>query len=97
MRAVLVVALALAALLRVALDWQGTTGQGGVLRLSSIGQAMEAAWPKSYLQMVTGWQQSPIPLAWDPVGTTLLSLPLALLLAFIAGLLWIVRPRTATP
>lgn len=95
MRAVVVVALALAALLRAGVDWYGSTGQGVPYRLASIGQAMEANWPKTYLQLVTGWQQTQVPILWDPIGQTILSIPLALLLAFLGGVLWLTRAREA--
>jgi hypothetical protein len=93
MRAVLVAILALAALWRAGLDWQATIGAGYAYRLASIGKAIGNAWPESYADFVAGGERSRIPFVWDPVGETLLALPLAAVLGVLAALLWVGRAR----
>ena len=60
---------------------------------SSLGQAIARAWPEGYANLVDALRRSGVPFAWDPVGAFVMSLPLALLLAAIAWLIWITRPR----
>lgn len=93
MRAAIVVVLALAALWRAGVDWQATIGQGSAYRFASIGTALGKNWPESYADFVAGGERSRIPFIWDPVGETLLALPVVLVLGLLAALLWIGRAR----
>lgn len=79
------------ALWQAAVDWQATIGQGYAYRLTPIGQVLAKAAPQAYERLVGAWKASP--LLWDPVGATLMALPLALTLAALAALLWLTRRR----
>ena len=93
MRAVLVVFLVVVALWRVATDWHGTIGAGYALRLRSIGAVIAEHWPDGYASLVASLQASGVPFAWSPVGAFFMALPLALMPALLAALLWITRER----
>jgi hypothetical protein len=74
-------------------DWQATIGAGYAYRLTSIDQALAEALPGSHASLVRAWQAAPVPWMWDPVGTTFLGLPLAMVLALLAALIWMSLPR----
>jgi hypothetical protein len=94
MRAVLVIVLVAVALWRIVADWQGTIGAGYALRLRSIGTVISEHWPESYAHLVESLQASGVPFAWNPVGAFLMALPLALIPALLAALLWVTRERS---
>ena len=93
MRAILAVVLALLALWRVIADWQGTIGAGYAFRLRSIDLVVSEQWPLGYQQLVESLQSSGVPFAWDPVGAFVMALPLALIPALLAVILWVTRGR----
>lgn len=93
MRVLLAAVFLAAGLWRAWVDWQATIGEGYAFRMSSIGRVLEATWPDRYAAFVAGWQARG--LLWDPVGATLMALPLALVLLVIAVVLWITRPRAS--
>ncbi len=74
-------------------DWRATIGQGYAYRLTPLGQVWADAAPARYESMVSVLKSSPLPLLWDPIGATLLGLPLALLSIGLAGVLWVTRRR----
>lgn len=82
-----------AALWRVAVDWGATIGQGYAFRPGTLGGLISAHWPMNYAQLVDGLQRSRVPFAWDPVGAFVMSIPLALLFAALAGWCWLARAR----
>lgn len=92
MRLVLIVLLLGAALWRAVLDWRATIGEGYAYRLTSIDAALAEAWPQRW-EAFTAWAEARG--LWDPVGATLAALPLALVLAGLAALLWVTRRRRA--
>lgn len=94
MRAGLTIILLAAALWRAGLDWQATIGQGYAYRLSTIGNLFSARWPERYGNLVEGLKRSGLPWAWDPAGAFLMSLPLALMIALLAAVFWLTRPRS---
>src|SRR5687768_15454251 len=96
MRALLAFVILALAFVQAAIDWQATIGAGYAYRLSSIGGALRARWPEGYAQLVDSLQRTGIPYAWDPLGALALSVPLAPLLAVIAAVLWLSRPREAS-
>ena len=57
-----------------------------------IDQALAGVWPGWHARFVEGWQLHGF-LLWDPVGAFLMALPLALVLAAMAMLLWVSRAR----
>jgi hypothetical protein len=73
------------AMWRASIDWGATIGAGYAFRLASVGQTLETAFP--------GLSEA----AWlhSPVGTALMAVPLALVPALAAGLVWVTRPRRA--
>lgn len=91
MRGLIALLLLAAAIWRAVLDWRATIGQGHAYRTTPIGQVLADAAPGFYERLVAGWQASP--LLWDPVGATVMALPLAPLLALVALIVWITRPR----
>lgn len=91
MRATLTILLLLGALWTAVFDWQATIGQGYAFRFGTAGGLIAARWPLEYQRLVDGLQQSGFPWLWNPVGAFLLSLPVALLLAAIAGAIWLTR------
>ncbi|WP_299134652.1 hypothetical protein [uncultured Amaricoccus sp.] len=93
MRGLLAAILMGLALWRAAADWQATIGQGYAYRLTPIGQVIEAAAPETYASVIGAWKATSVPYLWDPVGATLMSLPLALVLAALAALVWFTRRR----
>jgi hypothetical protein len=93
MRALVVIALLAVALWRAAADWEATIGEGYAYRMSSIGDTIAEHQPQAYARLVGSIERSGVPYAWDPVGAVIMSIPLALLFAALAGLLWITRPR----
>jgi hypothetical protein len=92
MRLILVLLLLAAAFWRAALDWRATIGEGFALRLTSIGGALANTWPERWGGIVEAARANGL---WDPVGATVTALPLALVLAALALLVWITRPRRA--
>jgi hypothetical protein len=93
MRVLLAAVFLVAGLWRAWIDWQATIGEGYAFRMSSIGTVLEATWPERYAAFTEGWQARG--LLWDPVGATLMALPLALMLLVVAALLWVTRRRTS--
>jgi hypothetical protein len=85
--------LLLAAFWRGWTDWERTIGEGYAYRLTSIGGTWEQASPESHAATVAAWRAADIPYLWDPIGATLLALPLALVLVVLAALLWFTRRR----
>ena len=75
------------------IDWERTIGAGYAYRLTSIGAAWEEVSPESYAGTVAAWSALDMPYFWDPIGRTLLTLPLALMLAVLAALLWLTGRR----
>jgi hypothetical protein len=92
MRLVLILLLLAAALWRAALDWAATIGQGYAFRLTSIDAALADAWPERWAGIVEAAKANG---RWDPIGATLTAVPLALVPALLAFLLWITRRRRA--
>lgn len=92
MRLVLILLLLAAALWRAALDWGATIGEGYAYRLTSIDGALANTWPDRWAGIVEAAKANGL---WDPVGATLTAMPLALVLAALAFLLWITRRRRA--
>lgn len=92
MRLVLILLLLAAALWRAALDWGATIGEGYAYRLTSIDGALANTWPDRWAGIVEAAKANGL---WDPVGATLTAIPLALVLAALAFLLWITRRRRA--
>jgi hypothetical protein len=82
-----------AALWRGWIDWQATIGAGYPFRMTSIGSALETAGPDRFAALVAAGEASTVPWIWDPLATTLLALPLSLLLFVAAGILWLTRRR----
>ncbi len=93
MRGVLVGILALGALWRAWIDWRATIGQGFAYRLTSIETALTDGFPDATARAIDALQGTRIPYLWDPIGRVILSLPLALVLAGLAALIWITRRR----
>jgi hypothetical protein len=93
MRALVVMLLLAATLWRVAVDWHGTIGAGFGYRLRSIGAVVSEAWPDGYASLVASLQASGVPFAWDPVGAFVMGLPLALIPALLAAMIWVTRER----
>lgn len=95
MRTLLALLILAAALWRAGVDWQATIGEGYAFRPATLGQMFADRWPQDYVNLVDGLHESGVPYAWDPVGALVMSLPVAVVLATIAGLIWITRPRSA--
>jgi hypothetical protein len=93
MRILLTFLLLGAAFWRAAVDWNATIGQGYAFRLGSLGGLISAHWPTNYAQLVEGLRRSRVPFAWDPVGAFVMSIPVALLFAALAGWCWLGRAR----
>ena len=93
MRVILAVVFLAAAVWRAGVDWQATIGQGYAFRLGTHRQPDLQALAGAIRQPRRGLKQSGVPFAWDPVGAILMSMPLALVLAAIAGGVWLTRPR----
>jgi len=93
MRWVFAILLLGAALAQGAADWQATIGEGYPYRMTSIGGALERADPERFAALVAAGEASGIPWLWSPVATTLLGLPLALVLFVAAGIVWMTRRR----
>ena len=94
MRTGLVVLLLAAAVWQGWVDWQATIGEGYAYRLTSIGTALQQASPERYAAFVAAGESGALAWAWDPVGRTLMRLPLALVLLMIAGALWVTRRKS---
>lgn len=93
----LIVALLLAAAIwRGWIDWERTIGAGYAYRFTSIGGALAEVWPASTARILAAWQSSEIRYFWDPLGATLMALPLAPVLAGLAALLWLTRRKRRT-
>jgi hypothetical protein len=80
LRRLLAAVLLVLALWQAYVDWRATIGEGYAYRLTSIGQAVERNWPDTAVT-VEEWGSTTL-------GSALLALPLALVLAAIAALLW---------
>ena len=94
MRAIVAIIFLAAALGRAVVDWQATIGQGYAYRFGTFGSVISRHWPESYASLVNSLQRSGVPYAWDPIGAAVMSLPVALVLAAIAGAVWVTRePR----
>jgi hypothetical protein len=78
------------ALWRCWIDWRATIGEGYAYRLKSIGTVAEASFPETYRDLTALASKLSF---WDPVGVTILSLPLALVLLAAAGMVWLLRRR----
>lgn len=91
MRVLIVVVLAGLALWQGWADWQATIGHGYAWRFTPVGQVLADAWPDGHARLVSGWQDSGP--AWNPVGRTLLALPVAPLLGILAFAIWMTRRR----
>lgn len=86
MRLVLIFLLLAGALWRAVVDWQATIAQGYAYRFASIETVLAETWPGLMSAVEPpGW--------WEQIGATLGSLPLSLVLAGIAALLWLTRRR----
>ena len=90
MRLALVLLLLAAAVWRAALDWRATIGEGYAYRLTSIDAALAGGWPEGWGRITEAAKANGL---WDPVGAALTSVPLALVPAILAGLVWITRRR----
>lgn len=95
MRAFLALIILAAALWRAIIDWQATIGQGYAFRTASLGDVVGSRWPQDYDRLVEGLHRSGVPYAWDPAGAFVMSVPVALFLAAVAGMVWATRPRRA--
>jgi hypothetical protein len=93
MRWVFAILLLAAGLWQGWVDWQATIGAGYPFRMTSIGGALERADPERFAALVAAGEASGINWLWDPMMTTLLALPLALLLFVAAGIVWFVRRK----
>lgn len=93
MRLAIIIVLAAGALWRGYLDWQATIGEGYAFRLKSIGAVLSDLYPDAHDGLVRFLQNTGISWLWDPVATTILWLPLALVLAVPALLLVLTRSR----
>ncbi len=93
MRFIFMVFFLLAALWRAVLDWQATIGEGYAFRPKSIGAVLSDSFPTVHDGLVKFLQSTGISWLWDPVGTTILWLPLSLVLAVPALILWLTRSR----
>ena len=93
MRAILAVVFLAAALWRAGVDWQSTIGQGYAYRLGTLGSVISKHWPEGYASLVQSLKESGVPFLWNPVGAVVMAMPLALVLAAIAGGIWLTRPR----
>jgi hypothetical protein len=93
MRAILAILLLAAAFWRAAIDWQATIAEGYAYRFSTVGSVISGQWPESYARLVESLKQSGVPGAWDPVGAIVMSIPVALALAALAGAIWLTRER----
>jgi hypothetical protein len=91
MRVVLTILFAAVALWRIAVDWSATISHGYAFRAGTLGSLIAAHWPANYAQLVDGLQRSRVPFAWDPVGALVMSIPVALLFAALAGWCWLGR------
>lgn len=83
-----------AALWRALVDWQATIGNGYAYRFTSIGVMMQNAWPDEFESMKVFWRSSGVPYAWDPVGATVMAVPVAAVLALCGGLIWLSSRRS---
>jgi hypothetical protein len=93
MRIFLVIGFAVLALWRAWIDWQATISQGYAYRLASVDDVLRTSLPQTHQSLTSGLRATGIPWLWDPIAIFVLALPLALLPAVIALLLWITRPR----
>lgn len=93
MRVFLMVVFLAGGLIRLWLDWQATLAEGYAFRFTSIGRAFAEGFPEVFYAMANALRGGPLQVLWDPVATTLLAAPLALVLLVLAGLLWITRAR----
>jgi hypothetical protein len=94
MRVVVVAALALAALVRFAFDWQASIGRGASFSRAPIGRIVSGTWPEATAAFIADWQR--IPLLWNPLGEIVLGLPLTVVLVVLAAALWLSRTRVVT-
>lgn len=93
MRVFLMVVFLGGALVRLWLDWQATLAQGYAFRFTSIGRAFAEGFPEVFFAISNVLRGGSLQFLWDPVATTVLAAPLALVLLVLAGLLWVTRGR----
>lgn len=93
MRIALIGLLLAGALAQGWIDWQATIGEGYAYRLTPIGAALENMAPEPTHVLLGAIRDSGVPWLWDPVVETIVSLPMALVLLLLAGLLWVTRRR----
>lgn len=87
------VAFAALALWRAWIDWQATIARGYAYRLASSDQVLTEAAPERYGAAVSWLEGSAVSWLWDPVLKFVFDLPLALVLAALALVLFLTRPR----
>jgi hypothetical protein len=93
MRLLIVVVLLALAAWRAWIDWQATIGEGYAYRLTTIDQSLSHAFPEAHAELISAWQGVSPGWLWNPLGTTFLGLPLAMVLALLAALIWATRRR----
>lgn len=93
MRIIFMLAFLGTALWRAFLDWQATIGEGYAFRPKSIGAVLSDSFPTAHDAIVKFLQSTGISWLWDPVGTTILWLPLSLVLAVPGIILWFTGSR----
>lgn len=93
MRILLVTGFAALAIWRASIDWQATIGQGYAFRMASVDGVLRKATPQAYAHGIEVIQSLGIPWLWDPVARVIVGIPLAILPATIAVLLWVTRSR----
>ena len=91
MRARILVAIVLlvAAFWRAAADWHATIGSGYAYKFTDIGTMFANASPDKFESMKVFWRSSGVPYAWDPVGASIMALPVVVVLVFLAGMMWL--------
>ena len=94
MRLIAVFVLIALALWRAAIDWRATIGEGYAYRLTSISEAALETWPEQAAEKLASWEARNLPIVWDPLGSTLIGMPLALVPAILAFIVWVSRPRS---
>ncbi len=93
MRMILVIGFAALAAWRAWIDWRMTIAEGYAYRLSSVDEVLIANFPQTHESVTSGLEAMGVPWLWDPIAVFLLAMPLAIIPAVIALLLWITRPR----
>lgn len=93
MRGILAAVLMGLALWQAVVDWQATIDAGYAYRLTPIDQVLTGLAPGPAGSVLGAWRGTSIPWLWDPIGATMMALPMALVLAGLAALLWVTRRR----